>query len=324
MRPLVSIIVPIYNGASFIKETVQSCLDQTYENWELIIIDDGSTDNSAEIIKGFLSDKVRYFRKENGGQASARNLGIEKSKGDWIAFLDADDIWVAEKLQKQIFVIENDSELDLIFCHAYVFQEKKNQKQEYPSWKTDKLKGPNFVKELFCRSGIINSSVLLKKESLSDLQFDEGTDIIGTEDWDLWLRLALANKTFYGLEDKLVYYREHEGGIHMNLVKMFFGKEQLYLKHQNQIQVPRLLAKKQFRYVYRELMNHLYEQGKTNDIKIVFERFKKQDRWGWGTLKQRLLIKVFPIKSFMWLSNKIIYRIAYRLEKLRYYFFLNE
>ena len=104
MSELISIIVPVYNTELYLEETIQSVLRQTYQNWELLMVDDGSTDDSASICKAFTKQdpRIHYLYKTNGGQASARNLGIKKSKGDWLAFLDSDDLWTEEKLSSQI------------------------------------------------------------------------------------------------------------------------------------------------------------------------------------------------------------------------------
>lgn len=104
MNPLISIIVPVYNTEKYIDETIRSVVDQTYQHWELVLVDDGSTDQSNRIIEKWIQEdrRIRYSFKENGGQASARNVGIQICKGEYIAFLDADDLYMPERLQSQI------------------------------------------------------------------------------------------------------------------------------------------------------------------------------------------------------------------------------
>ena len=108
MNELVSIIMPSYNTAKFISETIESVLAQTYTNWELIIVDDCSTDNTDEVVKSFLSDnRIKYIKNEkNSGAAISRNRALRESKGKWIAFLDSDDLWMPEKLERQIAFME--------------------------------------------------------------------------------------------------------------------------------------------------------------------------------------------------------------------------
>lgn len=100
---LVSIIMPSWNTEKFIIETIQSVINQTYTNWELLIVDDCSTDNTDEIVTSFKDDRIKYFRnKKNSGAAITRNIALREAKGEWIAFLDSDDLWMPEKLEKQI------------------------------------------------------------------------------------------------------------------------------------------------------------------------------------------------------------------------------
>ena len=111
MNDLVSIIMPSYNTASYIENSIKSVLNQTYQNWELLIVDDCSIDNSAEVIQKYLiNQKIRYFKNEkNSGAAVSRNLALREARGRWIAFLDSDDLWLPEKLEKQIkFMEDND------------------------------------------------------------------------------------------------------------------------------------------------------------------------------------------------------------------------
>ena len=106
---LVSIIMPNYNGAKFLTETIESVLAQTYTNWELLFVDDCSTDNSLELIQDYKDDRIKVLRNEkNSGAAVSRNYALREATGKWIAFLDSDDLWVKDKLQKQLtFMVEN-------------------------------------------------------------------------------------------------------------------------------------------------------------------------------------------------------------------------
>lgn len=127
MTNLVSIIIPCYNAEKFITETIQSVLNQTYTDWELIIIDDGSKDNSSKIVASFLSDpRISYFYQENTGVSIARNNGISKVNGKYIAFLDADDIWTDSNLEEKINKLQND-EID------YVFSDKEHINEDSSS-----------------------------------------------------------------------------------------------------------------------------------------------------------------------------------------------
>lgn len=136
-QPLVSIIMPCYNGEKFIGEAIESVLKQTYQNWELIIVDDGSIDNSKRIIKQYYSDeRIQYIQhKKNRGIPATRNTGIKTSKSEFIAFLDQDDLWLKEKLKQQVQILNKDQyrEVGLVFSDAMYLIGGKIIKREWPS-----------------------------------------------------------------------------------------------------------------------------------------------------------------------------------------------
>jgi glycosyltransferase involved in cell wall biosynthesis len=131
MNPTVSIIIPLYNAERFIAETINSVLKQSYSDWELIVIDDGSKDASAKIAEGFLTDKrINYYHQSNSGVSVARNNGISKAKGKYIAFLDADDTWRSDNLELKISVLQNEL-IDFVFSDAELIDENSISKNEF-------------------------------------------------------------------------------------------------------------------------------------------------------------------------------------------------
>src|SRR5687767_15367714 len=124
VQPLVSVIMPAYNTEKFIGESIQSVVDQTYANWELLIVDDGSTDKTADIIRqhAALDSRVKYLFQQNGRQAKARNLSIEHSQGTLIAFLDADDLWLPEKLERQLQALVATT-ADVVYSNGLIIYE---------------------------------------------------------------------------------------------------------------------------------------------------------------------------------------------------------
>src|SRR6266849_561888 len=125
MSHLVSIVMPAYNAEKRIAESIRSVLDQTYPNWELIVVDDGSTDRTADVVRGFVSSdsRIKYIFQPNGGQASARNTGVRNSGGDLTAFLDADDLWLPAKLGLQVKAME-ETNADVVSSSGFVFGEE--------------------------------------------------------------------------------------------------------------------------------------------------------------------------------------------------------
>lgn len=326
MNPKISIIVPIYNASLYLEETIQTVLNQTYPTWELILIDDGSTDDSAEICKRYQErdERITYQYKENGGQATARNLGILLSTGAWIAMLDSDDLWHPEKLQKQVEVIQNQKSIDLCFTNTSYFKNSiENAVENYDNFPYGILDHNRLFKQIYRHNYIANSSVLIKKSLLEKVgKIDENPVVVGSEDWELLLRIFKSGAPAFGLSEQLLYYRLHEGGIHNQSTKMFKGKTYVYAKYDQDNTIPRLLKLRQNRYVYRELMNFLWAEKRAEELKTSFKSLQNKDAYGIATIKQGILLKILPLSSFMWISQKIIYRIAYRVESISYYFFL--
>lgn len=222
---LISIIVPCYNQAQYLDECLQSVLDQTYKNWECIIVNDGSPDHTEEVAMKWVEKDSRfhYFKKENGGVASARNFGIAKAKGDWILPLDGDDkinrnylSLAAEKI-KEAF--------DVIYCKAQYFGSKNE---------TFVLK-PHSYKNLL-QSNTLFCSALFNKKKLNGIQYDEQL-IHGLEDWDFWISyLNNAALKVVCLEETLFYYRikssSRNEDIKNNLEKDRASKKYILAKHE--------------------------------------------------------------------------------------------
>ncbi len=183
-QPLVSVIIPVYNRLNFLKEAVESVLRQTYKNYELIIVDDGSTDDTPLIKEIF--PPIKYIRHpENKGVAAARNTGIKNSHGELLAFLDSDDLWLPEKLEKQVEFMNQNPDL-LISQTEEIWI--RNGKRVNPRKKHKKEGGNIFFRSLeLCL--ISPSAVILKRELLKEVGlFDE--DLKAAEDYDLWLRIT--------------------------------------------------------------------------------------------------------------------------------------
>lgn len=185
MNPKVSVIIPTYNRSEFIKKSVDSVIEQTFKDFELIIIDDGSKDKTSEIISGY-KNKVIYFYQENKGPAAARNKGIALSKGLYIAFLDSDDTWDKNKLQIQIRQMENNPEFPISHTQEIWYRNGKilNQKNIHK-----KYNGYIFERCLpLCAVGM--STIVAKKEIFEKVGFfDESLPCC--EDYDLWLRASI-------------------------------------------------------------------------------------------------------------------------------------
>jgi GT2 family glycosyltransferase len=185
------------------------------------------------------------------------------------------------------------------------------------------MSGDYFFKELYHSCAVNINTVIVKKELFETVgYFDEDQTLRGTEDLDFWLRIAKSVSTVYGSPNRNVYYRIHEGGIHLQRGKMLVGRLKILAKHDQDKLVGRMRRKREYRYLYRELINELFAENRREEIKPTFKSLFKKDTAGLGTLSQALFIRILPIPAFIKFSNGIIYRIAYRLERLSYRLFL--
>ena len=212
-EPLVTIITPCYNSADFIKATINSVLEQTYTNWELIIVDDKSKDNSCEVIEEYTKQhsKISLIKlAQNGGVSNARNVGLQEAKGKYIAFLDSDDIWMKEKLAKQVSFMEERS-LPMTFC-AY---NRIDEAGEIISRKIEVPKSVNYH-QLLSHNVIIFSTSLTLKSAIADTKFKK----LGHEDWIFWLDIFKKPFSGYGINEPLVLYRIRQGSVSSNKLKV--------------------------------------------------------------------------------------------------------
>ena len=208
--PLVSVIIPTYNSKAFIPSSVGSAINQTYPNIEILIIDDGSTDNTEEIVEQ-LPGSVRYIRQANSGPSAARNRGIRESCGKYIAFLDVDDAWKASKVAEQVHLFENSDDLSIVAtgyerCDTELLPIEIVSINPLP-----KGKGIIPFRLLLEKNQLLTSSIMTKKEALDTCGlFNE--QIQFGEDWDLWVRIAQLGAIGY-ISPPLCKYRAHGAGL---------------------------------------------------------------------------------------------------------------
>ena len=207
----VSIVVPVYNAEKYLEETVESVRRQTYENWELLLVDDCSSDTSAEVMKRLAERDARIrpvFQPQNGGAAKARNRGIREAEGGYIAFLDADDIWKPEKLEKELaFLREKDA--------AFVFSGYEfADEQARGLGKIVRVPERLTYRQALKNTTIFTSTVLLDVERLGKelIQMPD----IKSEDTAAWWKILRNGYTAYGLNENLVYYRRSAGTLSAN------------------------------------------------------------------------------------------------------------
>lgn len=212
--PLVSVIMPTYNQAQFISEAVDSVLNQTYKNLEFIIIDNYSNDETEKIVSSYSANdlRIRYTKFSNNGViAASRNLGIKMARGEFLAFIDSDDLWLPQKLEKQVSFLKNNKDVFLLYSRCSVL------KDGIFMWMTPRkrdLGSGNIFIPLFLSNNFIScSSVMLRNElEENNFLFDTDKKLIAIEDYDLWLRIAKIKHIGY-LDESLMIYRLHQGNI---------------------------------------------------------------------------------------------------------------
>lgn len=223
MNDLVSIIMPSYNTAKYIAKSIESVTAQTYTNWELIIVDDCSMDETDYIVSDFLKDsRIRYLKnKENSGAAISRNRALREAKGRWIAFLDSDDIWVKDKLEKQICFMETNN---------YSFTYTDYRIQLNGKWMPYINTAPDFVdkRRLYNYCYFSTITVMYDRNVVGLIQI---ADLKKNNDYAMWFH-AVEKTTCYRLPECLSYYIKHENSVSsgnkLNLIKhhyLLFRKE---------------------------------------------------------------------------------------------------
>lgn len=212
MNNLVSVIMPSYNTAKYIEASINSVIAQTYENWELIIVDDCSTDNTAEIIAGIHDDRIRYFRNDkNSGAAISRNKALREAKGEWIAFLDSDDLWMPEKLEHQLRFMKEKHCTFSCAGRINIAEDGKELGQREYSPRCVGIAGMY----AYCWPAAL--TVMYHAPTVGSVQI---ADLKKNNDYALWLKVIKKCKYCYYFDEVLGKYRVRKGSLsHGNMLK---------------------------------------------------------------------------------------------------------
>ena len=205
-QPKISVVIPVYNRAHLIGDTIESVLEQTYDNFEILVVDDGSTDDTDSVVKSY-GDSVRYIYQENMGMggAHARNTGIDAATGDFIAFLDSDDEWLPTKLNLQVQLLDDIKDIAWAYCDAQVFEGGSGQTSYQQSNVYGVHIGDILIK-LFLQQFLMTSTIIARREVFDNLGNFWPTP--KATDRDMWLRIASSYPIGY-VPKSLVRYRLH-------------------------------------------------------------------------------------------------------------------
>ena len=184
--PKVSIVIPVYNGEKYLEEAIESALKQTYKNIEIIVVNDGSIDNTEKICEKYIS-KIKYYKKENGGVASALNLALKKMSGDFFSWLSHDDIYLPDKIEKEVnYIIKNNLSYDSILYSDYLLIDELNNIIGLGKKDHNILK--NKPEYSLLRGAVNGITLLVPKKAFDDFGFFD-TSLKCTQDYDMWLKM---------------------------------------------------------------------------------------------------------------------------------------
>ncbi len=201
--PAISVVIPAYNSEDTISETIESVLEQTFSNFELIIVNDGSTDKTLEIISRFLDERIKVISQENSGPQRSRNVGAKNAQGKYIAFLDADDLWTANKLELQFKALENNLKASVVYSWTNVIDQNGQFSRRGGRCKR---KGNVFFDLLLSNFLESGSNPLIRLDAIENIGgFDER--IVAAQDWDLYIKLA-EKYSFECIPEVQVLYRK--------------------------------------------------------------------------------------------------------------------
>lgn len=224
-----SVVIPAYNCAKYIEDTIASVLNQTRTPYEIIVVNDGSTDNTAEVVSKYPT--IRLINKINQGPSETRNRGILECTGNWVAFLDSDDIWHSEKIEKIEECLTKNPKIDMLSTAFFIGNPQSGWKKITPR----RIFNPNdsFFEQLYRRSFIATSSVVIKK-SVLDKVGGFSSSLLVAEDLDLWLRVAITSAKYHYIAEHLLYYRSHLASITSNPLNAHKDIEKVFYKYRRQ------------------------------------------------------------------------------------------
>jgi len=212
MSPKVSVIIPTYNRGQFIVQALESVLSQTFHDYEIVVIDDGSKDNTREILKRFES-KIRPIYQDNQGISKTRNRGIKESFGEYIAFLDSDDYWTSDKLAQQVKILDSKPKVGIVYGRMPII----NEQGERVGMKPAGVSGKNFKELLEVWGDLPTSSIMTRRECFEKAGLFD-TSLATMEDIDMWIRIA-RHYDLFEIEDRiLAYYRRHNQQITKDMI----------------------------------------------------------------------------------------------------------
>ena len=225
--PLVSIVIPTYNHASLLQRALATVVEQTYQNWNAIVVNNFSTDNTLEVVAAFNDPRIQCVNFRNNGVIGAsRNEGIALATGKYVAFLDSDDTWFTKKLEQCVEILESGSDL---VCHAEYWIDESGKSRLVAYGPSEAATHHNLI---YKGNRISTSATVVRTALLKEVHgFDVAPELISTEDYDLWIRLAAKSDKFAFISEPLGEYHRHDNNVSANIEKHLAAELALLEKH---------------------------------------------------------------------------------------------
>jgi glycosyltransferase involved in cell wall biosynthesis len=303
MNPTVSVVIPAYNASAWIAETLQSVAAQDFTDFETIVVDDGSTDDTAAVVARF--PQVRYIHKRNGGQGSARNAGIRASRGGAIALLDADDLWKPEKLRLQVALLQQ-TQLAWVYCDTYFF-DTTTGRTSHTYGESGRLHTGDILQPLFLDVFMSSITPLIRREVFEQVgYFDETALLRNREDWDMFLRIAARYPV--GLVNlPLAGYRIHSSSsVRSEPIGRFFAS-QLWVIERAVAREPDRLGPLKYRAVARAYIAASFKLAKSGQFVAAARMIVQAQRLSPGAIMANFLLLPGSTRTPSW---KTIVRLA--------------
>jgi teichuronic acid biosynthesis glycosyltransferase TuaG len=307
---LVSIIMPAYNAEKYIEASILSVCNQTYTNWELLIVNDGSRDNTQDIAESYShrDHRIKVINQENKKLGGARNTGLKNSSGEWIAFLDSDDLWEPSKLEKQLQTSKQFPDADVIYTAGWTFNENDIHNLTPYEAPIGNFPAVAMYARLLAENVVPVLSVLVKKRVINIVGYQEENPFFhGCEDWDYWLRMAINGANFYGIKEKLFYYRRH--GNNMSAKSLQIAQAAVLLKNFAGRVENKLEVRSGFKKIINPLITRLITEGRTSEASYLLKGMRNIGS-GWDYAINTLLV------NFMGKYSAMPVRLLMRLNKL--------
>lgn len=308
-KSLVSVIIPVYNGEKYLKEAVESVLAQTFQDWELIIVDDFSKDSTRKIIKDLEAKNERihsiFLNENSGAPAHPKNVGMGIAKGEYIAYLDQDDEWLPEKLEKQVAVFENNPQVEFLTCEALIVDKsgKIINRRIIPNIPEN---GELFPAILCTNFMFSNSSLLIRREVIEQCgPRDESPEIGGAEDTEYQLRVAVAGYHFHIIHEPLYKYRVHKDNLSRNRKNALHGAMARY----KYIDIYRKYGLAWF--FFKNYGYSFLRSGDTKNARKYLNLFFSEKK---PTLRERF---VYILSHFGWFGSRLFVLIITTMNKFK-------